>query len=70
MANLDRQAMFSAEVNPAQLVVLQAIPRSFDLDHPVTLLFGPELNQVGHAGAVALDIVQQTLETAFEVLCR
>jgi hypothetical protein len=41
---------------PAALVVLQAIAGPFDLDHAIALLGGPELDQVGHAGAVGADV--------------
>ena len=62
MADRDGHAMAVAELQPAALVVLQAVTGAFDLDHPVAPLLGPELDQVGHAGAVGPDILQQTLE--------
>lgn len=57
----------AAELQPAQLVVLQAVARSLDLDHPVATLRRPELDQVRQAGAVARDILQQAFEPGAQV---
>ena len=59
--------MLVAELQPAQLIVLQAVARAFDFDHPVGFVLWPELNQVGHPGAVSLDVEQQTIEPMLEV---
>ena len=59
--------MFGAEGQPAFLVVLQAVARAFHLDHSVAALGRPELDQVGHAGAVLADIGQQAAKPGAQV---
>ena len=41
------QFVIHAELDPALLIVLQSITRTFHLDHAVALLVDPELHQVG-----------------------
>ena len=67
VADRHRHLPLAAELQPAQLVVLQAVARSLDLDHPVATLRRPELDQVRQAGAVARDILQQAFEPGAQV---
>ena len=62
--------MLLAQREPAQLVILQAVTGTFNFDHAVGLLRGPELNQVRHAGTIGFDVLQQTLEPDFQMLRR
>lgn len=71
MANLDGHLLAAEEVDPAALVILQAVPRPFDLDHPIARLaiccFRHQLNEVRQACAIVLEIPQQAGKTAAQV---
>src|SRR5690606_13736834 len=67
MADRARHVVAMAELQPAALVVLETVTGAFYLDHPVSALLGPELDKVGHAGAIGADILQQPLEPGSQV---
>src|SRR5690606_9945270 len=70
VADLNWHIMPLEEIQPANLIVLQTIARSFDLYHPIALLIRPELDKIGKAAAVASQIQQHALEPKLEVLRR
>jgi hypothetical protein len=57
--------VFGAVFDPAQLVVLQAVAGAFYFDHVVAALGRPELNQVGEAAAVGLDVCRMRSKARF-----
>ena len=61
MHHFNRHAVLGAERQPAALIVLQPVTRPLDLDHAVASLARPELNQIGHAGAVGTNILEHAL---------
>lgn len=68
ITHLHRHTMLGAEVQPAQLVVLETIPWSLDLYHSIAPLLREELDQVRHSGPVGFYILQQTTKPVTQML--
>src|SRR5581483_370611 len=62
VADFDGYAVGRAEAEPAKLVVLQAIARTFDFNHAVAPLVRPELDEIGQPGAIHAEVCEQPLE--------
>ena len=67
MADGNGQTVLMGVVDPALLVVLQAIARALHFDHAIAARFRPQLDQIRQAGAIASDVRQDALEQQLQV---
>jgi len=62
LADAHRNLLCRAEVQPTDLVVLQPIAGAFYLNEAVTVLRGPQLNQIRQAAAIGTYVGEQSLQ--------